>query len=304
MRSSLILGALTTAALGLGAPRAADALNFNLSYDPSVSSAPAGFVPAFQSATQFYATHFSDPITVNLQVGWGEVANAPLGSNVLGESATNAQGPYTFGQVKAALSADAKTASDATALAHLVNPAADSAFAVATAQEKALSLLPGNASGSDGAVGFGSGVNWNFANTTPAPSQFDFVAVAEHEISQVMGRYSLWGMCTNCYSVLDLFRTGAGGTNFSIDGGSTVINTFNTNPAGDLGDWAGLTPDAYNAFATAGVKLPVSPGDLTALDVIGYDPAPVPLPSAMGLLASGLVVLAGFAHRRRGLRMP
>ncbi len=214
MRSFFVAGALTAAALGVGVPQAADALTFHVTYDSSVSSAPAGFAPAFQSAMQFYSAHFSDPIAVNLQVGWGEVGGSPLGSNALGESETNAQGPYTFSQVKEALSADAKTVSDATALAHLVDPAANSAFAVATAQAKALSLLPGNTSASDGAVGFGSGVNWDFANTTPAPSQFDFVAVAEHEISQVMGRFSLRGGAQTAIQCLTCSAPERGGTIF------------------------------------------------------------------------------------------
>jgi len=52
----------------------AQALTFNLTFDPSTASAPAGFSTAFDDAILFYETTFDDPITINLDVGWGEVA--------------------------------------------------------------------------------------------------------------------------------------------------------------------------------------------------------------------------------------
>ena len=57
---------------------------------------------------------------------------------------------------------------------------------------------------------------------------------------------------------------------FSIDGGVTTINTFNTVCCGDLSDWSGATFDAYNAFLTRGQALLTSPGDLTLMDALGY----------------------------------
>ena len=56
---------------------------------------------------------------------------------------------------------------------------------------------------------------------------------------------------------------------FSIDGGQTALNNFN--PGSGDGDWAGNTVDAYNAYATPGVVLPVSNNDLIAMDVLGWN---------------------------------
>jgi hypothetical protein len=106
-----------------------------------------------------------------------------------------------------------------------------------------------------------------------------------HEISEVMGR-ELWGggtiAGTRAYSALDLFHYSASGVRdlvgtqagyFSVDGGTTNLNSFNTNSGGDYGDWAGGTNDAFNAFGGSGVIMPVSAADLTELDAIGFDAA-------------------------------
>src|SRR5205814_9344228 len=57
----------------------AGGLVFNITYDSSVSSAPAGFTSAIADVVNYYESVFNDPITVNIDVGWGEVARQSLG---------------------------------------------------------------------------------------------------------------------------------------------------------------------------------------------------------------------------------
>ena len=64
----------------------AHALSFNLTFDNSTVGAPAGFFTAFNDAVQFYETNFTDPITINLQVGWGR-STARICSRVLSAKA-------------------------------------------------------------------------------------------------------------------------------------------------------------------------------------------------------------------------
>ena len=268
------------------AQRSVHALTFQLSYDASVASAPAEFLPAFNNAIQFYQTTFTDPITIKLQVGWGTVNNQNMSPGPFGQSLVNGQINSNFGGVKSALISDAKSAADQTSITHLpaTDPTGGAPYLMAYAEAKALGLLPANAPALDGFVGFSKTASFTFdPNNRAVNGKYDFIGVAEHEISEVMGRY---GMGQNSgqlgrYSPIDDFRYASPGTldlapmngaYFSIDGGITVINTFN-GPGGDLSDWVGTTIDSYNAGPTIGVKNAVSAGDITVMDVIGYDAA-------------------------------
>jgi hypothetical protein len=97
------------------------------------------------------------------------------------------------------------------------------------------------------------------------------------------------------------FSTSATSVYFSIDGGATNLKAFSSDPDGDLQDWAdGFGPDAFNAFASSGVKDSLSEVDFKTLDVIGYTRiAAVSEPRAPALLLAGL---GGLAITRRLLR--
>jgi hypothetical protein len=267
------------------APDPASALTFNVSYDASTAAAPADFFTAFDYAIQFYETNYSNPITINLQVGWGEVAGQTLIPGVLGESSAGQPGFFNFSNVKSALVGHAKSASDLTSVANMpaTDPTNNATFKLTRAQSKALGFMNGSAAGVDGSVGFSTTQPFTFdPNHRAVAGKADFIGLAGHEITEVMGRYGLGqnGAPSGRYGALDFFRyTSPGvldlvpenGAYFSIDGGTTVINTFNGTGGGDLSDWAGLTNDSYNASLNAGVKLATSEGDLIVMDVIGYD---------------------------------
>jgi hypothetical protein len=261
------------------------ALSFNLMFDASTNSAPAGFSTAFNNAIQFYETNFTDPITINLQVGWGEVAGQTLPPGALGESSASQPGFFNYSTIKSVLVADAKSAADQTAIANLPasDPTGGATFKISRAQGKALGLTIGDGSALDGSVGFNSTAPFTFdPNNRAVAGKVDFIGVAEHEISEVMGRFGLSqnGAPSGRYGPIDMFRYSSPGvldlapTNgayFSINGGTTTINTFNGTGGGDLSDWAGATPDSYNFSITTGFQMPVTSGDLTVMDVIGYD---------------------------------
>ncbi|HEX5243120.1 MAG TPA: NF038122 family metalloprotease [Tepidisphaeraceae bacterium] len=297
----------------LGTPRSARALVFNITYDSSTVGAPANFFTAFNYTANFYEGAFSDPVTINLQVGWGLINGQPLNPGNLGQSLTYQQGFYTYDQVKTALVNDAKTPSDAIAVANLplVYPVSGTNFVMSNAEAKALGLLAGNATDLDGYVGFkSSGASYTFdPNNRAVSGEYDFIGLAAHEITEIMGRYGLGqnGASSGRFSPIDLFRyssvgaldtTPANGAYFSIDSGITNINTFNGTGGGDLSDWLGLTLDPYNAGLTAGKQLSESPGDMTEMDAIGWDLA-IPEPATFSLVLLGIAPLV-LARRRRG----
>src|ERR1017187_8634000 len=275
------------------------ALTFNLTYDSSTVGAPADFFTAFQYAINFYQTNYTDPITINLQVGWGKINGQNLSPGNLGQSSTFQRGNLNYDQIVTALVNDATSADDATAVASLpaVDPTGGATFVMANAEAKALGLMPANATGLDGYVGFSSTAAFTFDTTNRAVAgKYDFIGLACHEITEIMGRYGLGqnGASSGRYSPIDLFRylsTGTldlvptNGAYFSIDGGVTVINTFNGTGGGDLSDWAGATVDPYNHNITLGAKFDESPGDIIEMDALGYDLAVGPPTLA---IASGL----------------
>ena len=251
-----------------------------LTYDSSVDSAPIGFKTALNSLVSFLQSNFTDAVTVNIAVGYGEIGGNVLGPNSLGASSTFMQ-RYSYAALKNALIADASSATDKSAIASL--PAADprgTSYMIATAEAKALHLS--SSSGFDGSVGFnGTGI-FDYDNSNGiTPGQYDFYATAAHEITETLGRI-LWAGSPG-YTALDLFhfsapgeRTFSGTTKgyFSVDNGVTNLDYFNSSPGGDFGDWAqSAGKDAFLAFGGPDAVESISATDLKVMDVLGWNRA-------------------------------
>lgn len=264
-------------------------LVIDLDWDSSVASAPAGFTTDMIAAAKFLESEITNAVTINLDVGYGEVDGSSLSSAALGESETNIES-VSYSSLVAALTATASTdATDASLLASLpATSPVSGTYWVTTAQAKALGLSAANGTGLDGAIGFGpsSDFTYGLTNTTGTVTSgtYDFFATAVHEMTETMGRVLLVGQSINGsagYSLMDLMHYSAAGTRdftqstagyFSVDGGVTDLGDYNTIAGGDAGDWASSVGDnSFDAYANPGVLEPVTTNDLTEMDAIGWN---------------------------------
>jgi autotransporter passenger strand-loop-strand repeat protein len=307
-------------------------MQINVTYDSSVT--PANFSGGQAEETQFenavnsvvslYDALFTNNVTINIVVGWGEADGEAIGTGYQGENVPNTT-VYTYSQVQQALVNNAQTSTQEAAYATLPS-AASSPFAtiqMSTAEAQALGLpLTAAHTGFgtlaiDGYVGFSSSDAWSFnPNSTPA-NEFDFIGTAEHEISEVMGRFALVDTNT-AYTVMDMFRYAAPGVRdlspsgntayFSIDNGTDDLGTWNDNANNgyDLGDWApndGPAPGGEDAYGGeyAGTVNRLTMTDVELMNVLGWDTNDFPYDVVSGLTDwvpvgdtfSSVVVLSG-----------
>src|SRR5271166_1591923 len=301
----------------------------NLVYDSSVTGSPyaANIMGAAQEAANLLEATFSNPITINISVGWGEEdGNAITNPAAVAQSHSNGD-VFGYNDVRNALIGAAQTVIDQIAAATL--PTSDPTggttiggnIYISQAEQKALGLRDANDPGLDGSVGLNSsstffldgqpGAIGNPAGTT----QYDAVGALVHEMSEVMGRVAGLGqktyatsVNTNQYTALDFFRslgpddrdlTPGPGTSFSVDN-IHMLSPYDdsTTPAGnDGGDWAPSVIGDSFGDATPSKVGALSPVDIAEMNVLGYQPTQqiidIPVVVSTGETVSGALVTSG-----------
>src|SRR6516164_9678459 len=258
--------------------------NIQLNWDSSVASAPPGFVTDVEQVANFYASALQgprhSPITINIDVGFGEINGSHIGGSALGESLTNLQ-QVSYSQLTSAYATYA-----ATGLSNnFPSSPPNGKFYVSDAEAQALGIITTTPT-VDGFIGFSSQSNiFDYSTSGTVPSnQYDFVGTVAHEISEVLGRIFLSSKSISAYDFFHYSGPGVhdfaanGGGYFSIDGGKTVLANFNTAHGGDGADWGaggtsisgGSAFDSFNAFGTLGQFSPVTQTDLTVLQALGF----------------------------------
>lgn len=294
-----------------GGTTTASAFSINVIWDASVQSAPSGFVAGIMNAVHYLESQFTDPVTINIKVGYGEVAGSAMANSNLGSSRWSMVG-YNYSQIAHALAADATTALDASAVASLVAISPIPNYvAVTTAQAKALGLIAANSATIDGSIGFSSKYAFTYDNSGGVKAgTFDFEGIVLHEMTEVMGRDLLTSSTTP--SLYQLFHYSAPGVldfssstpgYFSVDGGRTPLAAFNTKSGGDAGDWSStVKADALDAFVSAGIVNAFSGPDVAALDAIGWNANPYMPPAPNGINMAAATNLLAKATGSAGLK--
>ena len=277
---------------GLFMPSAQAQMKIVPTFDATITGSPnaAAIEAAINADCAFYAANFTDDVTVNIKFA---TESSGLGNSSVYYYSIGYQDYYNY------LVANAATANDALALAHIApdasgnNPVNGSAqIYITTANYRVVSGST-DAPAFDGYIYLNTSL-MNLNRTSVNQSKYDLQAVAYHEINEVLGLLSsLDGSAngaaapTGPINTMDLFRYDQNGARsfntiaatqsyFSLNG-VTHLERFNQTQGGDFHDWysnGAHTPSVQDAYGTAGSAgiLDNKTAELTALDVIGYTP--------------------------------
>lgn len=256
------------------APLASAGLIINLVWDASAQNAPQSFRDGVQSAANVLQAAFTNPITVNMEIGYGEWANQDFGLVATAEGGPISTTSESYSALRSQLANHATTADVTQAVNSLPNTSSlqgVSSFEIAAAQEKAFGVLTANAGAIDGAVGIGTSITGN-----------ELIAVALHEMTHAMGRV------VGGFS-LDLFRYSSVGQHLfstatpappsylSLDNGATKLADFgqSSDPSDFLNGGAqdsgiGTGADPFDEFYGSNSFTSLTQVDQTTMGLLGF----------------------------------
>lgn len=164
-------------------------MKINFNYDTSVAQAPdpTAFKNAVQYVSNLYQSIFTNEVTININIGFGEINNYVMPKNSVGASLPSAYvGKYRYSDVQDALVAHRVSAESLPS----VDPTNGQGIQMNLAEARALGLLiPDDAPAVDGYIGISNAQSFYYGTTgSPAAGQYDLVATLEHELSEIMGR--------------------------------------------------------------------------------------------------------------------
>jgi hypothetical protein len=239
----------------------------------------AAFKSAIITAENFFQSHFSNAVTLNMSFDLAAISNTFSGQNNY-----TAQIHISYATLVAALQSHATTADDLASIKALPaqDPSGDDGFAVPMGAAINLGLVPSTTANNDSVV-LNSNYSWTFGD--------DAVGVLEHEISEgALGRIGGLGVQNGWWGVLDLLRFSGpnqhdytGGqdglpTYFSVDGTTMLLpfhNALNTSGVFDNQDFADWDGSVHgDAFGPSGPSAPgtISATDLRVMDILGWTP--------------------------------
>src|SRR5258708_16982533 len=171
-------------------------MTINVSFDQSIGFWPGAFVTAVNYVVNYFNPTFTNNVTVNIQLGYGEIAGHSLAAGDPGESQSFFD-PVSYQTAVNALKATGTSPGQVAADSTLPGstPLNGGSLWLTTAQEKAVGLLSANNSAIDGYVGISNTAAFSYsAGLTPAANQYYLLGVVEHAFSEVFGLGSLLGM--------------------------------------------------------------------------------------------------------------
>ena len=290
-------------ALGLSAPASAIVINFDYSYDSGFFSDPSR-KSVLEAAGGFFESILLDDLTA-ITSGGGNNFSARFTSpedgnlvtldnfSVAADTLTIFVGGRSLGG--STLGFGGPGGYSVSGSTDFVNNALSRGETGDTQGSAATEFAPWG-----GSITFDSDASWYFDSDPSTLEPFsgnDFFSVALHELGHVLGigTADSWDAQVNS---TDLTFGGASAT--ALWGGAVPLENPGHWQEGLTGLVAGSGQEAaMDPTLTVGSRKLFTDLDRAALDDIGWDVKPVPLPGAFWLFGSGLVALAGL-NRRHG----
>lgn len=306
LRIGLVAGGL----LAAGGPAEAVSFTFSQIAGDTLSDAQA---QAFAAAGAAWSAVLTDPVAVNVGIGFRDLGTGAGGGAVLGATQPNF-GTVTYAGFAGALATDARGSTDRAAVAALPAAGPSPRVTLTTAEARALGFATGAVQ--DGSIEFSSNPRVTFATarTDLRSGRYDLIGTAAHEIGHLLGFESALDLGSATRTALDVFRfagmgapgfTAGQAAYFSVDGGATSLGRFSVGGSGQYqaSHWLQGTGGLMDPAVLDGVAKDITPLDVVALDAVGWDAAVAEPPSGAVLLA-GLGLLALWRGRPGWPREP